>query len=54
MLTPVTILTSQPLVVVANPKPGWKSIPRHDRRGQKSSPGGRPYATPAVGGTQYR
>jgi tripartite-type tricarboxylate transporter receptor subunit TctC len=49
-LTPVTILTSQPLVVVANPTPGWKSIPDMIAAA-KSSPGGLSYATPAVGGT---
>jgi len=50
VLTPVTILTSQPLVVVANPKPGWKSIPDMIATA-KTNPGGLSYATPAVGGT---
>ena len=49
-LMPVTILTSQPLVVVANPAPGWKSIP-DVIAAAKSSPAGLSYATPAVGGT---
>jgi tripartite-type tricarboxylate transporter receptor subunit TctC len=49
-LMPVTILTSQPLVVVANPTPGWKSIPDMIAAA-KTSPGGLSYATPAVGGT---
>jgi tripartite-type tricarboxylate transporter receptor subunit TctC len=49
-LMPVTILTSQPLVVVANPTPGWKSIP-DVIAAAKSNPAGLSYATPAVGGT---
>ena len=49
-LTPITILTSQPLVVVANPKPGWKSI-GDMIAAAKASPEGLSYATPAVGGT---
>ena len=49
-LTPVTILTSQPLVVVANPKPGWKSI-SDMIAAAKAKPGDLSYATPAVGGT---
>lgn len=49
-LTPVTILTSQPLVVVANPKLGWKTIDDMIATA-KSKPGSLSYATPAVGGT---
>lgn len=50
ILLPVTILTNQPLVVVANPKPGWKSIP-DVIAAAKASPGGLSYATPSAGGT---
>jgi tripartite-type tricarboxylate transporter receptor subunit TctC len=49
-LVPVTILTSQPLVVVANPAPGWKTIAEMVAAA-KAKPGGLSYATPAVGGT---
>lgn len=49
-LTPVTILTSQPLVVVANPAHGWKSI-SDLVAAAKSNPNRLSYATPAVGGT---
>lgn len=49
-LMPVTILTSQPLVVVANPATGWKSIPDMIAAARSKSDG-LSYATPAVGGT---
>jgi tripartite-type tricarboxylate transporter receptor subunit TctC len=49
-LTPVAIATSQPLVVVANPAPGWKSIPDMIAAA-KANPAGLSYATPTVGGS---
>jgi tripartite-type tricarboxylate transporter receptor subunit TctC len=49
-LMPVTILTSQPLVVVANPASGWKTVAEMVAAA-KAKPGGLSYATPAVGGT---
>jgi tripartite-type tricarboxylate transporter receptor subunit TctC len=49
-LTPVTMLSSQPIVVAANPQTGWKSIEDMMAAG-RLKPDGLTYATPGPGGT---
>lgn len=49
-LTPVTMLSSQPIVVAANPQTGWKSIEEMMAAGRQK-PDGLTYATPGPGGT---
>jgi len=49
-LTPVTMLSSQPIVVAANPQTGWKSIEEMIASGRQK-PEGLTYATPGPGGT---
>lgn len=49
-LAPITILTSQPLVIVANPRTGWTSI-ADLIAAAKANPAGLSYATPSSGGT---
>src|SRR4029078_7217945 len=49
-LTPVTMLSSQPIVVAVNPQTGWKSIDAMMAAGRRS-PDGLTYATPGPGGT---
>ena len=50
LLVPVTILTSQPIVIAANPTPGWKSL-ADMIAAARANPARLSYATPAVGGT---
>lgn len=47
-LTPVTILTSQSLVIAANPAPGWKTL-ADVIAAAKTMPEGLSYATPSAG-----
>lgn len=49
-LTPVTMLSSQPIVVAVNPQTGWKSVDAMMTAGRRM-PGGLTYATPGPGGT---
>lgn len=49
-LTPVTILSTQPIVIAANPKTGWKSV-ADMIAAAKANPAGVEYATPGPGGT---
>jgi len=49
-LTPVTLLSSQPIVVAVNPQTGWKSIDAMMAAGRQM-PDGLTYATPGPGGT---
>jgi tripartite-type tricarboxylate transporter receptor subunit TctC len=50
-LAPVAILTSQPIVIVVHPAPGWKSI--HDLlKAAKARPGEIAYALSSATGTQ--
>ena len=49
-LTPVTMLSSQPIVVAVNPQTGWKSIDEMMVAGRQM-PDGLTYATPGPGGT---
>jgi tripartite-type tricarboxylate transporter receptor subunit TctC len=49
-LTPVTLLSSQPIVVAVNPQTGWKSIGDMMTAGRQK-PDGLSYATPGPGGT---
>ena len=49
-LAPVTMLSSQPIVVAVNPQTGWKSIDAMMAAGRQM-PDGLTYATPGPGGT---
>jgi tripartite-type tricarboxylate transporter receptor subunit TctC len=49
-LAPVTILSTQPIVVAVNPSSGWKSI-ADLIAAAKANPAGVAYATPGPGGT---
>jgi tripartite-type tricarboxylate transporter receptor subunit TctC len=49
-LAPVTMLSSQPIVIAANPQTGWKSIDDMMAAGRQN-PDGLTYATPGPGGT---
>ncbi len=49
-LAPITILTSQPLVIAANPRTGWTSI-ADMIAAAKANPSNLSYATPSSGGT---
>lgn len=49
-LTLVTMLSSQPIVVAANPQTGWRSIEYMMAAGRQK-PDGLTYATPGPGGT---
>ena len=49
-LTPVTMLSSQPIVVAVNPQTGWRSIDAMMAAGRQK-PDGLTYATPGPGGT---
>lgn len=49
-LTPVTILSTQPIVVAVNPATGWKSV-ADMIASAKANPAGVEYATPGPGGT---
>jgi tripartite-type tricarboxylate transporter receptor subunit TctC len=49
-LTPITMLSSQPIVVAVNPQTGWKSIDDMMAAG-KHKADGLTYATPGPGGT---
>jgi tripartite-type tricarboxylate transporter receptor subunit TctC len=49
-LAPVTMLSSQPIVVAVNPQTGWKSIEDMMAAGRQA-PDGLTYATPGPGGT---
>ncbi|MGE0576348.1 tripartite tricarboxylate transporter substrate-binding protein [Reyranella sp.] len=49
-LAPITVLTSQPLVIAANPRTGWTSI-ADMMAAAKANPAALSFATPSAGGT---